>query len=121
MTVAPIHDGVGYKSVRKAHAAAEFIATYQPHGAPFAAAPGSLEYFLTERYCLYHMSRRGTPYRLDIHHPPWSIQLASAEIESNTMAAASNIELGRGPALLHFARRQDTVAWAPVRLHQPEA
>jgi uncharacterized protein YqjF (DUF2071 family) len=120
MTVGRIHDGVDYRSVRKAHPATEFIATYRPHGAPFTAAPGSLEYFLTERYCLYHVSRRGTPYRLDIHHPPWSIQLASTEIESNTMAAASNLEIGKTPALLHFARRQDTVAWAPVRLHQPK-
>ena len=28
---------------------------------------------LVERYCLYHLDRRGEPYRLDIHHPPWPL------------------------------------------------
>ena len=121
MTVAPLHDGVDYKSVRRETPRAEFIAAYQPHGAPFRAEPGSLEHFLTERYCLYHVSRRGTPYRLDIHHPPWPLQVASGEIKSNTMAAATNLEVGKAPALWHFARRQDTVAWAPVRLDRPQA
>ena len=34
----------------------------------------------------------------------------------NTMAAASHLTLNGAPALLHFARRQDVVAWAPARL-----
>src|SRR5688572_27304944 len=46
---------------------------YEPVSAPFAASAGSIEYFLTERYCLYHYDRRRRPYRLDIHHRPWSL------------------------------------------------
>jgi hypothetical protein len=34
----------------------------------------------------------------------------------NTMAAASQVALNGSPALLHFARRQDVIAWAPTRL-----
>ena len=34
----------------------------------------------------------------------------------NTMAAASHLTLDGDPALLHFARRQDVIAWAPTRL-----
>ena len=77
---------------------------------------GSIEYFLTERYCLYHYNRRGHPYRLEIHHRPWSLQVARAAITENTMAAASHLVLNGDPALLHFARRQDVIAWAPTRL-----
>jgi uncharacterized protein YqjF (DUF2071 family) len=77
---------------------------------------GSIEYFLTERYCLYHYDRRGRPYRLEIHHRPWSLQVARATITTNTMAAGSHLALIGDPALLHFARRQDVVAWAPNRL-----
>ena len=95
---------------------AQFNAIYEPGGAPFAAAAGSIEYFLTERYCLYHHDRRGRPYRLEIHHRPWSLQVAHAAITMNTMAAASGLALDGGPALLHFARRQDVIAWAPMRL-----
>ena len=118
MTVERDGDGVRYESMRRTRAPAEFRAAYKPIGAPFAASAGSIEYFLTERYCLYHHTRRGRPYRLEVHHPPWSLQVAGAEIAANTMAAASGVTLNAAPALLHFARRQDVVAWAPVRLSE---
>jgi uncharacterized protein len=91
----------------------------EPAGAPFAAAAGSIEHFLTERYCLYHHDHRGRPYRLEIHHRPWSLQLAGATISINTMTAASRLTTNGSPPLLHFARRQDVVAWAPTRLLGP--
>jgi uncharacterized protein YqjF (DUF2071 family) len=109
-------DGIGYASSRGSGARAEFRATYQPTGTPFIALAGSVEYFLTERYCLYHHNHRGEPYRLEIHHPPWSLQPAGARIATNTMAAASGVTLKGAPALLHFARRQDVVAWWPTVL-----
>jgi len=107
--------GVEYQSVRKRGRAA-FKAVYEPVSAPFVAAMGSIEYFLTERYCLYHQDRRGRPYRLEIHHRPWSLQLARATIVTNTMAASSHLTVNGSPALLHFARRQDAVAWPPTLL-----
>jgi uncharacterized protein len=69
-----------------------------------------------ERYCLYHRDRRGRPYRLEIHHRPWSLQQARATITNNTMAAASQLTVSGSPPLVHFARRQDVVAWPPTRL-----
>jgi len=90
---------------------AELIAEYSPTGPSSAPAMGSLEYFLTERYCLYHIDRRGRPYRLEIHHPPWPLQPAAATVTRNTMAAAAAIVLPDRPPLLHFSKRQDMVAW----------
>ena len=113
MSVRHRHGAVHYRSARRT-GGATFDATYEPVGAPFAAAVGSLEYFLTERYCLYHRDRRGRPYRLEIHHPPWSLHRAGAAITTNTMAAASQLTIDGPPPLLHFARRQDVVAWAPT-------
>lgn len=109
-------DGVDYDSARRTREPAAFKASYEPTTTPFVAAPGSLEYFLTERYCLYHRDRLGRPYCLEIHHRPWSLQVARAAIETNTMAAANHLTLDGEPSLLHFARRQDVVAWAPTRL-----
>src|SRR5262249_48377582 len=80
---------------------AELRATYRPAGAPVIPQPGSLEYFLTERYCLYHFDRRGVPYRLDIHHPPWKLQRAVAEFERNTMAETSGVSLPLSSPLVH--------------------
>jgi hypothetical protein len=52
---------------------------------------GSLEYCLTERYCLYHQSCRGVSYRLDIHHPPWQLQLARATFARRGRAPAVGV------------------------------
>lgn len=93
-----------------------FKASYAPIGAPLNPSPGTLAHFLTERYCLYHVDHRGRPYRLDIHHPPWPLQDARANIDINTMAAANGLSIAGPPAVLHFSRRQDIVAWAPVPL-----
>jgi uncharacterized protein YqjF (DUF2071 family) len=109
-------DRVDYRSTRRSRGRAEFKATYEPVSAPFVAAVGSIEYFLTERYCLYHLDRRGRPYRLEIHHRPWALQTARAAIALNTMAAASGLTVHGSPTLLHFARRQDVVAWRPTPL-----
>ena len=116
MTVDCLPHGLRYRSVRRASTPAEFSAEYVPTAAPFSAPVGSLEYFLTERYCLYHHDHRGLPYRLEIHHAPWCLQPARAEIATNTMAAASHLTISGPPALLHFARRQDVIAWAPTPL-----
>jgi uncharacterized protein YqjF (DUF2071 family) len=85
-------------------------------GAAFVAVEGSLEHFLTERYCLYNLGRRAAPYRLEIHHPPWPLQPATASIDRNTMGEANGITVPGTAPLLHFSKRQDMVAWAPARL-----
>jgi uncharacterized protein YqjF (DUF2071 family) len=105
--------GIEYRSERLSDPSADFRATYKPAGPVSPPVAGSLEYFLTERYCLYHVHHNGRPYRLEIHHPPWPLQLADATIARNTMAAASGITLPDEAPLLHFAKRQDMVAWAP--------
>jgi uncharacterized protein YqjF (DUF2071 family) len=116
MTVATEGNGVQYESRREGDTqTALFAAKYRPTGASFVATRGSLEYFLTERYCLYNLDHKGIPYRLDIHHPPWSLHPAAAEFAHNTMADAAGFSLAGSP-LLHFSRRQDMVAWAPSTL-----
>jgi uncharacterized protein YqjF (DUF2071 family) len=110
---------VDYWSERHADegaAPAEFEGRYRPVGPVQEAPRGSLEYFLTERYCLYNVDDAFKRYRLQIHHPPWPLQVAEATIAINTMAEAAGIRLPAMAPLLHFSKRQDTVAWAPERL-----
>lgn len=95
---------------------AVFRGRYRPTGAPRRAAPGSLEEFLTERYCLYAADRRKNVYRGEIHHAPWPLSDAELVLEENTMAAAAGILLLREPPLLHFAERLDVVAWTLERV-----
>ena len=103
-----------YTSTRQARTGgvAEFAATYGPVGYAVPPEPGSLEYFLTERYCLYTIDSASRARRLEIHHPPWPLQTAEATIAVNTMADAAGIRLPSTAPVLHFAKRQDAVAWS---------
>ena len=90
---------------------ADFVASYWPVGEVYHSTFGSLDHWLTERYCLYTASG-GRLYRAEIHHVPWPLQPAAAEFEVNTMAQAAGIPLPSQPPLLHFAKRMDMVNWA---------
>jgi len=92
---------------------ASFQARYGPEGERLPQRPGSLERWLTERYCLYTLDEDELLYRGEIHHPPWPLQQASAEIDLNTMARPYGIVLEDEP-LLHFSARQDVALW-PIR------
>jgi len=115
MRVAVDAGGISYQS-RRTDGSAEFKARYRPSGPVFRAAPGTLEHFLTERYCLYSADDSHRLRRVEIHHPPWALHTAEALIEHNTMAEAGGIKLPSMPPLVHFAKRQDTVTWAPSRV-----
>ncbi len=90
---------------------AQLAGRYRPTGDAHAPLEGTLEYFLTERYCLFTVDRTFRPHRLDIHHPPWPLQPAEAELTVNTMADAVGIRLPDIAPLLHFSLRQDMVGW----------
>lgn len=94
---------------RSARKAARLTCRYWPLGEVAPAAEGTLEHFLTERYCLYTVDdsrlRRG-----EIHHPPWPLQAASAEIDENSMPPPGIAPADEDP-LLHFSARQDTLIW----------
>jgi uncharacterized protein len=94
---------------------AEFCCSYGPNSLTFHARPGSLEHFLTERYCLYASNRRRL-YRGEIHHLPWELQSATVDLADNSMAKAAGIELPHQPELAYFSRELKVLFWAPERL-----
>lgn len=95
---------------------AEFVASYEPSGDTARAEPGSLDHWLTERYCLYAMDASGRLYRAEIHHRPWPLQPARMAVDINTMARAARIELPDHPPRLSFAHKLDVIVWAPERV-----
>ena len=95
---------------------AEFVGTYRPTGPVYRSQPGTLDHWLTERYCLYAADRRGRLYRGEIHHHPWPLQPAEPEITTNTMAMAHGIHLPDLLPLLHYARRLDVAMWPVYRI-----
>lgn len=109
---------IHYRSERRHRGASSALlqGRYRPVGQVFSPQNGSLEHFLTERYCLYTADARGRMIRGEIHHPPWQLQVAEAEFTGNTMAEAVGVTLPARNPLLHFARRQDVVVWPPKHL-----
>jgi uncharacterized protein YqjF (DUF2071 family) len=94
---------------------ARFDATYRPEGDVSPAAPGSLEYFLVERYALFSAGA-GRLITVKIAHRPWPLQRATAAIAQNTMGDAAGIALSGAPRHLHFAARVDVRTWMPERV-----
>jgi uncharacterized protein len=103
--------GCRFRSERAAadEPAAELDCTFCPSGGCFKADPGTLAYFLAERYCLYTLAG-GVVQRGEIHHPPWPLQAAKAIVTHNTMASGHGLELA-GEPVAHYARLQDVVLW----------
>lgn len=95
---------------------ARFVATYQPTGPVALSRPGSLEHWLTERYCLYAQSKAGKLYRGEIHHAPWPLQPARAEIEHSDMLQANGIAVAGPPADVRWSERLEVVIWPLERL-----
>ena len=103
---------IEYESARVDGADEPFVFSglYRPASDVAPAAPGSLEEFLTERYCLYTVDDGGRLCRAEIHHPPWPLQAAELELELNTMAPRG-VTLPDHAPLTHFAAEQDVVIW----------
>jgi len=95
--------------------AAHFEARYRPNSEVFLAVPGTLEHWLTERYCLYASNAAGAIYRTDVQHAPWPLQTAEWDLQVNSMADPVGIALN-GPPILHFANTIEVVNWLPQKV-----
>ena len=62
--------------------------------------PGSLEFFLIERYCLYS-ARGGKLYRVRILHRPWPVHAARLLSCRSTMIEAQGLPSPEDGPLLH--------------------
>ena len=100
-------------SSRRHDGCAEFRGNYRAVAPLQLSSSGSLEYWLTERYCLYTTHRQKV-YRGEIHHQPWPLQNAEAAFKINTVAAAAGITLPDTAPSLLFARKLEVLIW-PLR------
>ncbi len=105
-----------YHSQRLDGTRAALDVEFGPTGPVSLAQPGSLDHWLTERYCLYAQSPRGQLYRAEVHHPPWPLQPAKAYFTHNTLNIGHFPPLAGPPTTLHFARRVEVVVWNPERV-----
>jgi uncharacterized protein YqjF (DUF2071 family) len=72
---------------------------------------GTLEYFLTERYCLFSSNGAGQIIRANLHHASWPLEEAEADIEQNDLAAVLRIQLPDQEPVLHYSRQLAVYIW----------
>ena len=117
MQMQGLPERVSYRSVRHTgEKDVEFVAHYEPDSDPYESRPGTLEHWLTERYCLYARSPKGQLFRAEVHHHPWPLHRAQAEIVRNDLFLPHDLPISGPPELLHFSRRIDVVVWPLVAL-----
>ena len=110
-----------YSRRRFARPAVIFKARYRGLGPTHRSAeilPGSLEHYFSERNCVFSTNRAGEPIRANLHHVPWPLEEAEAEIERNDLASAVGIELPNMNPVLHYSRRLAVYVW-PAELVRP--
>jgi uncharacterized protein YqjF (DUF2071 family) len=98
---------IEYECARVAESGRVFSGRCRPSGAALPAGPGSFEAFFSERYCSYTAHADGTILRAELHHEPWALEPAEAEIG---LASIAPLALPGEPTC-HVARRQDVLLW----------
>jgi uncharacterized protein YqjF (DUF2071 family) len=89
-------ESVEYRSNRRGEPAASLDARWTVLDAqPHFAAPGTLEYFLTERYALYAPAGRGGAMRrVRVHHAPWPLRRARIDRLTESITRAAGLHVG---------------------------
>ena len=89
------------------------IGTARSSGEVLQAKPGSLEYFLFERYSLY-TSHKGRAHRAYTHHLPWNFTVAEAQVEVNSLLESYNlgIEDPLAPEHIHMSSGVEVSTWS---------
>ena len=72
--------------------------------------PDSLQFFLTERYCLFS-EHNGHLYQARIHHPPWQLHTATEDARESTMIEVLGIPEPTNPSILHYAEELSVDIW----------
>ena len=114
----PANPTIAYESRRRMgnKATAEFRGRYLPTGPPAHATPGTLEFFLVERYHLYAWNGR-TLSEARVHHVPYPLQPATITDLTETLTHAAGLPQTIGaPAHVHYSREVDVRIYRPHRV-----
>jgi uncharacterized protein YqjF (DUF2071 family) len=104
-------DEVVFASERRDAAAppAHFRARWRAVGGHRRAAPGTLEQFLGERYCMFVAGRGGGVHCGEVAHAPWHLAPAAVDLDACDMTRGLGLDLHEPPASV-LAARSLTVA-----------
>lgn len=72
--------------------------------------PGSLEFFLTERYCFYCAYKQKL-YRCRVFHPPWPLQEARLQSYASNMIQSHDLPAPKDAPLVHYSEAVKVDIW----------
>ncbi|MGG1677746.1 YqjF family protein [Neobacillus sp. NRS-1170] len=101
------------QSVRKGNANTiiSFKGKYFPVSEVYFPKEGTLDHWLTERYCLYSSTNGVNIYCGEIHHQPWPLQKAEIEIVNNTLFTPFHFDLSEVKPTAYFSEGVDSLIW----------
>lgn len=101
-----------YESIRKGkNSSLVSKGTYTPVSDIFFPKEGTLDHWLTERYCLYSTNHRDNIYCGEIHHRPWPLQKVETELSRHTLFKPFHIDVSDVQPIYHFSEGLDTLFW----------
>ena len=106
-------DWFHYKSMRthRGEPSADLECEYRPLGPTFEASPGTIEHWLTARYCMYMADKQKRIVRGEIDHEPWALREAQAIVHCNTMDRLARDRLTGLITAVHYSSKIKVVAW----------
>jgi uncharacterized protein len=104
-----------FQSLRRC-SGTRFEARCRPDGDEFFATRGGFEHWATERYCLYSALPSGALVRIDVHHAPWPLRKAQAEVAADELLAAAGLAPLDHDWICHCSRGVDVVSFGPELL-----
>jgi len=110
LTLEQADSKIDYSLDRTDKPKANFRATWHIGTSLPTSEPDSLEFFLTERYCLFS-EHKSELYRSQIHHQSWPLQTATLDSHTSTMIDALNLPEPTDPPLLHYAEEIAVEIW----------
>jgi hypothetical protein len=100
---------------------AVFSAIYQPESRLCDSPAGSLDAWLTERYCMYANTPKRGLLRGEIHHRRWPLQKVHVSVPFNSLGTPFGLDLSRTPDSVHYCAGIEAIAWpfehVPIDAH----
>jgi uncharacterized protein YqjF (DUF2071 family) len=104
--------GVEYHLRRRARGRPAVAARYRVGQSLGPAAPGTLDFFLIERYLL-HVQRGPSLWTVQVHHTPYPLQQVHLEALADRLMVADGLPEPSGTPLVHFSPGVDVAVYPP--------
>ncbi|MFD1707513.1 YqjF family protein [Siminovitchia sediminis] len=99
-----------YKNNRK-RSSAEFYGNCTPVPGEYFPEEGTLDHWLTERYCFYTTDNKYNIYCGEIHHLPWPLQKAEITIDRNTLFSQFHLDLSHLQPIANYSKGVESFMW----------